>query len=135
MKRTKELFPKYDISVRITETCYNASFYERGIMNSNGIHAYGCASACAALDMLDEKFVSERNKRKAARTLSMAEAVMRVTYRLGECTDAALRGEGFDQYEIDAYGPDAVEQANDTGKMAPFAIKAHGASANAEGAS
>jgi hypothetical protein len=52
----------------------------------------------------------------------MALAVIRLTFEHGECTDKALRKEGFAYEDIKVHGAAAVEQANTMAGNRPFKI-------------
>ena len=54
----------------------------------------------------------------------MAEAIIRITYDCGECTDAALRGAQFSQEEIGEYGSKACILASEMASKGPFEIVA-----------
>jgi hypothetical protein len=52
---------------------------------------------------------------------ALALAIIRLTYDLGECTDAALRAE-FHAADVERYGAEAVATANGMAEGAPFSI-------------
>lgn len=55
------------------------------------------------------------------RKLSLA--IIRVTYDQGECTDAAVRADGFTDQDLERYGAAAIERANAMAERGPFSIK------------
>ena len=60
----------------------------------------------------------------------LALAIIEATEDIGECSDAALRGRGFAQADIDRYGKDACEAADKMASNGPFGItRSYGANA------
>lgn len=60
---------------------------------------------------------------KRATIRKMALAVIQITADTKTCTDAALRGAGFDQSMIDRFGDEACAMANEMAANGPFSIE------------
>ena len=53
----------------------------------------------------------------------MALAIIRITADLGACTDAALRADSFTEEDLEIYGADACNMADEMASNGPFSIK------------
>lgn len=86
----------------------------------SGIKAHTFPAALAALR---DTWAKRQSAHAAARTKSMALAIIAITGDQGQCTDAALRQDGFSQSEIDRFGDDAIVAADHYGSNGPFSIR------------
>lgn len=83
-----------------------------------------------AIAKLEAKWNEKRDTYTAETIRKMALAIISTMLDLGSCSDAALRGQGFSQDDIDRLGARACEVANEMAGKGPFEIVHHGASAN-----
>lgn len=67
---------------------------------------------------------------EAETTRRLALAIIDITNRIGECSDAALRGDGFNHTEVKRFGPTACALATEMAAGGPFAIVPHDAKRN-----
>ena len=96
--------------------------YPKGVGDKHCIRAVG-DDFRQALDRLRMNVTEALNELTIARIREMAQQIIATTYDSGACTEAALRGHGFAQSEIDKFGARAVEEADDMAKGGPFQIK------------
>lgn len=106
----------------IADQCVYAVFYPEGVCGGHQIYMRA-GTFEDALTALREKIATESSLIRANRTREMALKIITTTFETGSCSDAALRGHGFSQSEIDMLGEDATAQANDMSDRRPFAIK------------
>jgi len=100
------------------------TYWPRGITGgaTSKVEGLGATFGAALDSALAQAEAAEADYQKT-RIGDLAEAIIRLAFRLGDMpTESALRGEGFDQAELDALGGQAVDQANDMAAGAPFAI-------------
>lgn len=107
----------------------SASFYPEDITGKHSVRAEG--------ESFEEVILNLRAKWDEAKNLAdrntirkMALSIIEITTDRGECSDAALRGAGFYQGQIDRMGPLACNEATRLAAGGPFAIVAS-AGANA----
>ena len=81
--------------------------------------------------LLRAKWETKSDKYRLDTIRKMALAIIRLTAENGECTDAALRTDGFSQEELARYGADAVVDADDIAGNGPFSIQSITAGVNA----
>lgn len=115
---------------------FHTSLYSRGIGGATGNLDFRVdADTFAELYQGTADKWAEYEEAHRARTIrKMALAIIRITAELGECTDAALRNCGeFDPGQINAYGEQACNDANEIAGKGPFSIVVMGG-ANAEAA-
>lgn len=99
----------------------SASMYPAGIVERHVVIGYGADFAEAIAD-LQEKWAEHRTKADGALVRKMALAIIEVTGDHGECSDAALRGAGFYQSQIDRIGSLACAEATRLAAGGPFSI-------------
>lgn len=106
--------------------------YPDGI-TGNGISIrVGAYDYAEALRKLEAAWVEKRALRDKGTVRKMALAIIEISTDQGECSDAALRGAGFSQREIDAMGALACAEATRLAAGGPFSIIAtRGANAEA----
>lgn len=63
---------------------------------------------------------ADRHREQAVENIALE--IIRLTALHGECTDAALRGSGFDAADVSRYGHDACTRADEMAKNGPFSI-------------
>ncbi len=118
--------PKSFVNLSIG-TSYNKSgefvsavcYFDADMRHSIRVYANSFTGALAALRA---EMDTELSKAHAATIRKMALAIMTITADVGACSDAALRGEGFSQSEIDMHGDKACEEATRIGSGGPFQI-------------
>jgi len=100
-----------------------ASFYPDDIIGRHHVDAEGDSfeEAIAGLRKAwdDAKHLADKNTIR-----KMALAIIEITGDQGACSDAALRGRGFYQPQIDRCGPLACEEATRLAAGGPFSIVA-----------
>lgn len=99
----------------------SAAMYPTGIVERHVIVGYGADFAEAIAD-LREKWVADFAKAEAALVRRMALAIIEITGDQGKCSDAALRGAGFGQSQIDRIGSLACADATRLAAGGPFSI-------------
>lgn len=99
----------------------DAVCYPNGLLGSHRIDRQGTDFA-DAINKLRSAVADEITKIRANRTREMAIKIISTTFDIGSCSDAALRGHGFSQSEIDTLGEAATEQANGMADSGPFSI-------------
>ena len=110
------------MSTREQQYQVSASCYPEGITGGkHAIYGYGCDFE-TALAELREKVAGQLALIHANRIREMALAIMETAFDTGECSDAALRGQGFSQNEIDTLGENALERANAIADGGPYEI-------------
>lgn len=111
----------------------------RGVLYPNGIAAGHCIHGrgpgfAEALDDLRRNWAQARALSDRNSIRRMALAIIEITGDQGECPDAALRGAGFDQGQIERLGALACSEATRLAAGGPFRIIATtGANAAAAG--
>lgn len=93
----------------------------------NGITGRHCVAANAetfgqAIDRLRNAVAGEIAQIHENRIREMSLAIMEITFDVGSCSDAALRGKGFAQSEIDTLGEMSITRANSIAGRGPFSI-------------
>lgn len=117
------------ISLSISLSSHNigaevsASFYPDDIIGQHKVHAKG-DSFEEAIKNLRAKWDEEKSLANRNAIRKMALAIIEITTDRGECSDAALRGAGFFQSQIDRIGPLACEEATRLAAGGPFSILA-----------
>jgi hypothetical protein len=99
----------------------SASFYPDDIIGKHKVHAKG-ESFEAAIKNLREKWDEAKGLADRNVVRKMALAIIEITTDHGECSDAALRGAGFYQGQVDRMGTLACEEATRLAAGGPFAI-------------
>jgi hypothetical protein len=107
-----------------------ASCYPHGVGRDHCIRATSDTFE-GVFAALREKIAEDRLKIHAAIIRKMALAIITITADIGECSDAALRGNGFPQSEIDKHGESACAEATRLAAGGPFEIVRLAALANA----
>lgn len=105
------------------------SLYSRGMVENSTLNFEADTfEECFATAETKWAECSDRFRHETVR--KMALAIIRITADQGECTDAALRADGFDAADLLAYSKGAVEDANKIASNGPFSIqKLRGANA------
>lgn len=115
------------------ESAVRGVLYPQGIAAGHCIHGRG-PSFAEALDDLRSNWAQARSLADKNCIRRMALAIIEITGDQGECADAALRGAGFDQQQIDRLGALACAEATRLAAGGPFRIIAlAGANAQAAG--
>lgn len=122
-----EIGPACYISISMDPTGFGGKFLHAalwpfGICIDEGYLFFGADSFEGALSQLREGWNEYRQQHHQQLLCKMATAIIRLTYELGECTDAALRLE-FDNAQIASIGEEACELANTMGAKGPFSIR------------
>lgn len=132
----KEVGPKAEIYARLNTSrwakhdavSFSASLYPTGVGNGGAqIEATGESLADLVLGIRAAWAVREAAY-VIEQTRKMALAVIRITFDQGECSDAAIRAEGFTDADLTRYGEAACEQANAMSERRPFSIRTLGGS-------
>lgn len=125
-----------DLSVSIEhpdESAVRGVLYPQGIAAGHCIHGRGPGFA-EALDDLRRNWAQARALADRNSIRRMALAIIEITGGQGECSDAGLRGAGFDQEQIARLGALACSEATRLTAGGPFRIIAMtGANAAAAG--
>jgi hypothetical protein len=121
------------ISYHNSGSVISASFYPDDITGQHKIHAKGDSFA-EAIENLRAKWNEEKSLANRNAIRKMALAIIEITTDRGECSDAALRGAGFHQVQIDRIGLLACDEATRLAAGGPFSIR-QTAGANGEPAS
>lgn len=108
----------------------SACCYPKGVGRSDSFRTEG-STFREVLEKLEARWVEQQETYESETTRRMALAVIDITNRLGECSDAALRGDGFDHTEVKRFGPTACTLATEMAAGGPFEIIQHAANANA----
>lgn len=115
------------------ESAVRGVLYPQGIAAGHCIHGRGPGFA-EALDDLRSNWAQARSLADTNSIRRMAVAIIEITGDQGECSDAALRGAGFDQGQIARLGALACSEATRLAAGGPFRIIAlTGANAEATG--
>lgn len=107
-----------------------ASCYPNGIGQSESFRVEG-ENFRDALKKLEAAWEERQDTYTAETIRKMALAIISTTLDLGSCSDAALRGQGFSQGDIDRLGGRACDVANEMAGKGPFEIVQHATNANA----
>jgi hypothetical protein len=75
-----------------------------------------------ALAAIRAKWGEYRDEHERQMTRRMALRIIEITAQLGECTDAALRGDVFSTDDVTRYGARACTEANDIAGRGPFKL-------------
>ena len=117
---------KADISVSLSQSkriggaLISATCWPFGITGNESHTGYGNTFEEAFADLRAKLDVGKAEReRKVIR--AMALAIIQQTMDFGECTDAALRAE-FSASDVEAFGPAAIEEANQLSENRPFDI-------------
>lgn len=101
------------------EVC--ASFYPEDIVGKHAIHA-NADTFEAAIAALRKKWDADKALADKNTIRKMALTIIEITTDRGKCSDAALRGAGFYQKQIDRIGALACEEATLLAAGGPFSI-------------
>lgn len=74
------------------------------------------------LKILAEGWAERAATYRADTIKKMAVSIIQITYELGECSDNALRGAGFDASEVKRFSGAACEMANSMAERGPFTV-------------
>lgn len=111
----------------------SACLYPDGITSSSmsvSVHSEGFSEA---IEKLELAWAAKRDLQNTQTTRKMALSIIEISTDQGECSDAALRGAGFSQRQIDAMGQTACAEATRLAAGGPFSIVST-VGANAEAA-
>lgn len=107
----------------------SACCYPKGVGLSSSLRVQGDTWR-EVIERLKARWAETQETYEAETTRRMALAVIDITNRLGECSDAALRGDGFNHTEVKRFGPTACALATEMAAGGPFAIISHDATRN-----
>jgi len=124
-----------DISIGLSAGRYSDSkacgyCSPKGVTRGDSFHVDG-STWREVIEKMNARWDEQQDTYTAETIRRMALEIISTTLDLGECSDAALRGRGFNQAEIDRLGACACEVANEMAGKGPFEIVAHAANANA----
>ncbi|MGO4263983.1 hypothetical protein, partial [Lysobacter sp. TAB13] len=101
------------------ESAVRGVLYPQGIAAGHCIHGRGPDFA-EALEDLRSNWAQARSLADRNSIRRMALAIIEITGDQGECADAALRGAGFDQKQIERLGALACSEATRLAAGGPF---------------
>lgn len=117
-----EIGPRAIVNISISASGDHYGFcYPRG----HGKDDYFMATGKTFADIIEGVRAkwAERAALASEQTIrDMALAIVRITYDTGSCSDAQLRGDGFDASDILRFGDQAVTRANEMADKGPFSI-------------
>jgi hypothetical protein len=113
-------YASVDISAE-TVAVVSACLYPNGITNSSAVRVEATGFA-EAVEKLTRAWEARRDLNDKHTIRKMALSIIEVTTDQGECSDAALRGCGFSQRQIDAMGDAACSEATRLATGGPFSI-------------
>lgn len=102
---------------------FKAHVYIDGITGKAGQFNAQADDLAGLVAATKDAWAGRQERHAAEQVRKMALAIIRLTYDQGECTDAAIRADGFTDQDLRRYGGEAVERANEMADRGPFAIK------------
>jgi hypothetical protein len=123
-----EVGPKAYISVSVTlaegensKPEIHGCVYPTGILGGGRMNMKG-ESWRDLIAAMNAKWEAARATYENETRRRMALAIIEITYSIGECSDNALRGHGFDASEVKRFSAAACELANTMAERGPFTV-------------
>jgi len=116
----EEIGPKADANLGISDRIF-ASLYPNGLCERPRLFFPNARTLRGAVAGLKAQWAEHQALHADNTIKAMALAIIRLTFEVGECTDAALRCE-FSQTDIDRHGEAATARASEMGGNSPFKI-------------
>lgn len=126
-----EVGPKCYATVGISarDTGVSGCCYPNDLMNGEQFYVTG-ATFREVIEKLNAGWAERSATYHRETVKKMALAIISITQDIGECSDAALRGSGFDAKDVQRFGVEACDLANEMAGRGPFSILIHAANAN-----
>jgi len=116
-------YASIDISADSRATI-SAGLYPEGITGHSMCIRVEADDFSEVIDKLNRAWEARRDLQDKQTIRKMALSVIEISTDHGECSDAALRGAGFSQRQIDAMGATACSEATRLAAGGPFSIVA-----------
>lgn len=121
---------KSDITIYINSGSVYVTVYPHGIAGSGTQASAIAETAREAISKAEAIYDAMASRLEAETIKKMALFIVRQTFEMGECTDAAIRSE-FSAEELERHGEEATATADKMAEGGPFSIIKLQAAANA----